>query len=71
MESLGQTDPTFRSTRIYSLLSADEVRLRLIAQREYSDIELPCRRTLRNKLNELGYQLHKVRKCRPLKKIRN
>ncbi|MCU7880341.1 MAG: hypothetical protein KZQ66_10595 [Candidatus Thiodiazotropha sp. (ex Lucinoma aequizonata)] len=38
--------PTFRSTRIYSPLSADEVRLRLIAQRGYSDIELPCTRTL-------------------------
>ncbi|MCU7880097.1 MAG: hypothetical protein KZQ66_20830 [Candidatus Thiodiazotropha sp. (ex Lucinoma aequizonata)] len=41
MEPFGQTDPTFRSTRIYSPLSADEVRLRLIAQRCYSDIELP------------------------------
>ncbi|MCU7879700.1 MAG: hypothetical protein KZQ66_18060 [Candidatus Thiodiazotropha sp. (ex Lucinoma aequizonata)] len=30
------------------------MRLRLIAQRGYSDIELPCTRTLRNKLNELG-----------------
>ncbi|MCU7880675.1 MAG: hypothetical protein KZQ66_14440 [Candidatus Thiodiazotropha sp. (ex Lucinoma aequizonata)] len=69
MEPLGQTDPTFHSTRIYSPLSADEVRLRLIAQRGYSDTELPCTRTLRNKLNELGYQLRKVRKCRPLKKI--
>ncbi|MCU7879188.1 MAG: hypothetical protein KZQ66_15195 [Candidatus Thiodiazotropha sp. (ex Lucinoma aequizonata)] len=47
----------FRSTRIYSPLSADEVRLRLIAQRGYSDIELPCTRTLRNKLNDFGYQL--------------
>ncbi|MCU7889383.1 MAG: hypothetical protein KZQ66_21385 [Candidatus Thiodiazotropha sp. (ex Lucinoma aequizonata)] len=31
---------------IYSPLSADEVRLRLIAQRGYSDTELPCTRTL-------------------------
>ncbi|MCU7909491.1 MAG: hypothetical protein KZQ71_13385 [Candidatus Thiodiazotropha sp. (ex Lucinoma aequizonata)] len=69
MEPLWQTDPTFRSTRIYSPLSADEVRLRLIAERGYSDTELPCTRTLRNKFNELGYQLRKVSKCRPLKKI--
>ncbi|MBL3619679.1 MAG: ISAzo13 family transposase [gamma proteobacterium endosymbiont of Lamellibrachia anaximandri] len=69
VEPSGQTDPTFRSTRIYSPLSADEVRLRLIAQRGYSDTELPCTRTLRNKLNDLGYQLRKVRKCLPLKKI--
>ncbi|MCU7880950.1 MAG: hypothetical protein KZQ66_07850 [Candidatus Thiodiazotropha sp. (ex Lucinoma aequizonata)] len=45
------------------------MRLRLITQRGYSDIELPCARTLQNKLNELGCQLHKVRKCRLLKKI--
>ncbi|MBL3529554.1 MAG: hypothetical protein JMN29_17960, partial [gamma proteobacterium endosymbiont of Lamellibrachia anaximandri] len=45
------------------------MRLRLIAQRGYSDTELPCTRTLRNKLNDLGYQLRKVRKCLPLKKI--
>ncbi|MCU7901317.1 MAG: hypothetical protein KZQ66_04320 [Candidatus Thiodiazotropha sp. (ex Lucinoma aequizonata)] len=44
-----------RSTRIDSALSANEVHLRLIAQRGYSDIELPCTRTLRNKLNKLGY----------------
>jgi hypothetical protein len=65
----GQTDPTFRSTRIYSPLSADEVRLRLITKYKYKDAELPCSRTIRNKLNELGYQLKKVKKCLPKKKI--
>ena len=69
MEPSGQTDPTFRSTRIYSPLSAEELRLRLISQRGYQDAQLPSTRTLRNKLNELGYRLRKVRKCQPLKKI--
>lgn len=69
VEPSGQTDPTFRSTRIYSPLSADEVRLRLITQHGYKDAELPCTRTLRTKLDDLGYSLRKVRKCRPLKKI--
>ena len=32
VELSGQTDSTFRSTRIYSPLTADEVRLRLISQ---------------------------------------
>jgi hypothetical protein len=31
--------------------------------------ELPTERTLRTKLNALGYRLKRVRKCRPLKKI--
>jgi hypothetical protein len=69
VEPSGQTDPTFRSTRIYTPLSAEEVRVRLIKQRGYKDAELPCTRTLRTKLNDLGYRLRKVRKCRPLKKI--
>lgn len=69
VEPVGQTDPTFRSSRIYSPLSANEVRQRLIAQRGYSDAELPSVRTLRNKLNALGYRLRKVKKCKPLKKI--
>ena len=42
VEPSGQTDPTFRSTRIYSPLSAEEVRLRLITQCSYKDFELPC-----------------------------
>jgi len=69
VEPLGQTDPTFRSTRIYSPLRAEEVRIRLLTQHGYKDAELPCTRTLRTKLNDLGYRLRKVRKCRPLKKI--
>lgn len=69
VEPSGQTDPTFRSTRIYSPLTAEEVRLRLITQCGYKDAELPCTRTIRNKLNDLGFRLRKVRKCRPLKKI--
>lgn len=69
MEPEVQADPTFRSTRIYSRLSAREVRDRLISRSGYSDSELPCVRTLSTKLNELGYRLTKVRKCRPQKKI--
>ena len=45
VEPSGQTDPTFRSTRIYSPLTADEVRLRLISQHGYKDAQLPCTRT--------------------------
>jgi hypothetical protein len=69
VEPLGQTDPSFRSTRIYSPLSAGELRLRLISQRGYQDAQLPGTRTLRNKLNALGYRLRKIRKCQPPKKI--
>ena len=63
-----QTDPTFRSTRIYSPLTADEIRLRLIRNHGYKDAELPTSRTLRRILNDLDFHLKKVRKCRPKKK---
>ncbi len=69
IEPTGQTDPTFRSTHIYTPLSGQQVRQRLIAQYGYSDTELPCIRTLRTKLNDLGYRPSKVKKCKPLKKI--
>ncbi len=69
VEPNSQTDPTFRSTRVYTPLTGEEVRHRLRTQFGYSDAELPCVRTLRTKLNELGYRVRKVRKCRPLKRI--
>jgi len=69
VEPTGQTDPTFRSTRLYTPLTAKEVRNRLITQHGYSDRDLPCRRTLCTKLNDLDYHPQKVQKCKPLKKI--
>ncbi len=69
MDSTGQTDPTFRSTRIYTPLTAKEVRRRLQTEFKYRNQELPAVRTLRNKLNDIGCSLRKVRKCKPLKKI--
>ena len=69
VEPHSQADPTFRTARVYTPLTAQEVRHRLHTQFGYSTVQLPSVRTLRNKLNELGYRLRKVRKCRPLKKI--
>ena len=69
LEPFSQTDPTFRSTRIYTPLTGKEIRYRLIKEFGYKGSELPCVRTLRTKLNNLGYTLRKVKKCKPLKKI--
>src|SRR4051794_5826114 len=46
-----QADPTFRTTRLYTRLSAGEVRRQLIAQNGYSDATLPCVQTIGAKLN--------------------
>lgn len=63
-----QTDPTFRSTRLYCRLTAPEVRRQLISRKGYSDEQLPSLQTITTKLNALGYQLGKVKKCLPQKR---
>jgi hypothetical protein len=68
-EAESQTDPTFKTTRLYIRLSAAEVRKQLIKQKGYSDEELPCEDTIRTKLNKLEYHPKKVKKSQPLKKI--
>ena len=55
MDGQSQADPQFRSQRLYTRLSAAEVRRQLIAQRGYTDAELPTRKTIGNKLNMLGH----------------
>lgn len=61
-EAESQTDPSFKTTRLYIRLSAAEVRKQLIAQKGYSEAALPSEETIRTKLNELGYHLKKVKK---------
>lgn len=65
-----QTDPTFRSTRLYCRLTAAEVRRQLIERKGYTDEQLPTIQTVTTKLNALGFRLTKVAKCRPQKKYR-
>lgn len=57
-----QTDPTFQSTRLYLRLSATSVRQALIKQKKYTDEQLPSAETIRERLNELGYSLKRVKK---------
>ena len=63
-----QTDPRFRNRRLYTRLTAEELRRQLIEQKGYTAIELPTPRTLRTKLNDLGFHLTKVAKCKPKKR---
>ena len=68
VEPISQVDPTFRTDQNYCPLTAGEVRRRLIEDRNYTDEELPKQRTIRTKLNELGFKPQKVAKSKPLKK---
>lgn len=69
VESQSQTDPQFRTARLYTRLSAAEVRRQLIVQKGYTDTALPTVQTLTTKLNALGYYPKKVVKSQPQKKF--
>ena len=54
VDSQSQTDPQFRTRRLYTRLSATEVRRQLITQNGYTDAQLPTAATIGAKLNQLG-----------------
>jgi hypothetical protein len=66
--SQSQADPSFRTTRLYTRLTAGEVRRQLIAQKGYTDAQLPCVQTIGAKLNALGYYPQTVAKTEPQKR---
>jgi len=67
VDGQSQADPQFRTTRLYTRLTATEVRRQLIAQKGYTDEELPTAETIGTKLNQLGYYPKKVAKSQPQK----
>jgi hypothetical protein len=68
VDSQSQTDPSFKSQRLYTRLTANAVRKLLIEKAGYSNEELPTEETIRIKLNYLGYRLKRVAKVLPQKK---
>jgi hypothetical protein len=62
-----QADPRFQTDRLFTRISAAEVRRQLIATKGYTDEQLPTQQTINTKLNLLGFRLTKVAKCRPQK----
>lgn len=63
-----QTDPSFKSTRLYTRVSTSEVRRQLLIK-GYQDDLLPTNETIRKRLNDLGYSLKRVAKTKPKKRI--
>ena len=64
-----QADPKFQTDRLFTRISAAEVRRQLIATKGYTEEQLPTPQTINTKLNLLGFRLTKVAKCRPQKKF--
>ena len=67
VDGQSQTDPQFKTKRLYTRLSAPEVRRQLISQKGYREEELPTATTIATKLNQLGYYPTKVAKSKPKK----
>jgi hypothetical protein len=67
VDDQSQIDPSFKSQRLYTRLSASVVRHQLIEKFGYNDEELPTSETIRVKLNDLGYRLKRVAKIQPQK----
>lgn len=66
VDGASQIDPKFTSTRLYTRLSAKEVRKQLI-KRGFKEAELPTNQTIFNKMVSLGYKRKKVSKTKPKK----
>jgi hypothetical protein len=67
VEPRTHTDPELKSDRLYTNMSAAEVRTALL-EKGYTDAELPSERTLRDILNRMNYRLKRIQKGKPLKK---
>jgi hypothetical protein len=68
VDSQSQTDLHFRSARLYTRITAAEVRRQLISQNGYSYGELPTERIISTKLRLLGYYPRHVAKSQPQKR---
>jgi hypothetical protein len=70
VDGQSQTDPQFKANRLYTRLSAAEVRRQLLRHKRYQEEQLPSERTLARKLNDLGYFPSRVQKTKPKKRSR-
>jgi Rhodopirellula transposase DDE domain len=68
VEPHSYADPSLKSSRRYTNLSAAEVRQALIKE-GHPEADLPAERTMRNILNRMNYRLKRIRKGVPLKKV--
>ncbi len=62
IDNYSQADPKFKSSFKYTKVSAKRVREALRLEKGYSGEELPCRQTIGDILNRMGYRLKKPKK---------
>ena len=64
-----QADPAVKSSKTYTRLTGGYLKKALIEDKDYTEEQLPSTSTLRSMLNRMGYNLKRVHKSKPLKKI--
>ncbi len=69
-EQQTQADPAMQGSLTYTRITAKAMRLALMDEKGYSDEILPCENTVGNILDRLGYNLKRVMKSKPAKKIK-
>ena len=65
-----QADPAVKSSVTYTRITAAAVRNALCEEKGYTDEELPSENTVGAMLNRMGFNLKRVQKAKPLKKIK-
>lgn len=70
VEPQTQADPAMKSSLTYTRVTGKALRKGLINEKGYNDEDLPCENTLINMLNRMGYNLKRVLKSKPVKKIK-
>ena len=69
IENSLSTDPKFKTEKQYVNMTVKEIKKQLIETGKYEENSF-CNSSLNNILNEMGYDLKKVKKTKPLKKIK-
>jgi len=65
-----QADPAMKSSLTYTRITAKAMKMALIDEKGYNGEELPSYNTIGNILNRMGYNLKRVLKSKPVKKIK-
>lgn len=71
VEPYTQADPSLKTERLFTRLSASQVRRQLIEKKGYCDADLPTQEVIRQRLNQMNYRLKRVAKIKPKKNSTN
>ena len=71
VEPYTQADPSLKTERLFTRISAAQVRRQLIEKKGYRDEDLPTQEVIRQRLNQMNYRLRRVAKSKPQKNSTN